>query len=143
MTEKRIFAAEAYIADRLKNEGGFERVKLISTASNPQTALSGAPTGQPVLIVAPLEGDNAADESLNDMVLLEKQVAVVVLVKGLAEKGHEDEDLVHRVIDCLHGYPFDDPDLSPVAFKRYEGAYDGSREYTLYFNTRLAVRFAR
>lgn len=140
---KRIFAAESYIADRLKNEGGFERVKLISTASNPQTALSGAPAGQPVLIVAPLEGDNAADETINDAVLIEKQVAVVILVKGLAENGHEDEAVVHSVIECVHGFPYDDPELSPVAFKRYEAAYDGSREYTLYFNTRLQVRFAR
>jgi len=140
---KRIFAAESYIADRLANEGGFERVKLISTASNPQTALSGAPAGQPVLIVAPLEGDNTADETLSDAVLLEKQVAVVILVKGLAEKGHEDEELVHRVIECVHGFPVDDPELAPIAFKRYEGAYDGSREYTLYFTTRLQVRFAR
>jgi hypothetical protein len=144
MTPKRIFSPETYVYDRLKNEGGYAHVKRISTAPTPDTALSGAPARVPVLVVAPLEGRNTADQSMTDAIVVEKTVVVLVLFKGKAENGAADEETVDNVIELLHGFPYDDPELQPVAFERYEATYDDAcREYQLYFTTRYERRFSR
>lgn len=143
MTQKLIFSPENYIAERLKTEGAFEHVKQVSTALTPQTALSGAAPGVPVLIVAPLEGRNIAENN-SSAIVVEKRVAVVVIVRGVAANGGDDEETVDKVIETLHGYPLDDPELQPVMFESYEAAFDeGRREYTLLFTTRYERCFAR